>query len=175
MATELKLLISTPKKWRRKNIWRYDTALNDLWSLFVAFLAETPNFSLLVFSLLSAELRKLHYKKIENLREPHWNMHECKLPLSETGFWSLLLNWLFDLTPQVAMTDISVVMLADVGRCLMFRPAAPVLELLRCAIMMMMQRFSDMKPLPPLLAVPAEVRHLVVCFTDQQTKSSHTH
>lgn len=44
------------------------------------------------------------------------------------------------------------------GCFLMFRPSAAVLELLRCVVVIAMQRYSYMKPLPPSLAVPTEVR-----------------
>ena len=52
---------------------------------------------------------------------------------------------------------------------LVFRPTAALLEMLRCVVMVMMQRYGYMKPLLPALAVPTEVRRPVACYSAAET------
>lgn len=58
----------------------------------------------------------------------------------------------------LGMTGYILLTLTALGYIMDQRPTATVLELLRCVVMVTMQRYSYMKPLSPSLAVPTEVR-----------------
>ncbi|KAM6967761.1 alkylglycerol monooxygenase [Aplochiton taeniatus] len=56
----------------------------------------------------------------------------------------------------LAMTGYILLTLTSIGFLIEQRPTAPVLEMLRCVVMVMMQRYGYLKGLPTSLAVPIE-------------------
>uniref|UniRef100_A0A672G336 Alkylglycerol monooxygenase n=1 Tax=Salarias fasciatus TaxID=181472 RepID=A0A672G336_SALFA len=64
----------------------------------------------------------------------------------------------------LGMTGYILLTLTSLGYLIDQRPTAAVLEMLRCAVMMTVQRYGYITPLLPLLAVPTEVRP-TTCFT----------
>uniref|UniRef100_A0A8D3D2S4 Alkylglycerol monooxygenase n=1 Tax=Scophthalmus maximus TaxID=52904 RepID=A0A8D3D2S4_SCOMX len=58
----------------------------------------------------------------------------------------------------LGMTNYILLTLTALGFIIDQRPTAAVLEMLRCVVMVTLQKYGYMKPLMPLLAVPTEVR-----------------
>ncbi|KAK1895605.1 Alkylglycerol monooxygenase [Dissostichus eleginoides] len=64
----------------------------------------------------------------------------------------------------LGMTGYVLLTLTSMGFLIDQRPRAAVLEMLRCVVMVTMQRYGYMKPLLPTLAVTTQVRPRVMCY-----------
>uniref|UniRef100_A0A7N6C1E1 Alkylglycerol monooxygenase n=1 Tax=Anabas testudineus TaxID=64144 RepID=A0A7N6C1E1_ANATE len=73
----------------------------------------------------------------------------------------------------VGMTSYILLTLTSLGFIIDQKPAAPVLEMSRCGVMVAMQRYSYMKPLLPALAVPTEVKPPVLSQVTQEKIHIH--
>uniref|UniRef100_A0A4W6CJ68 Alkylglycerol monooxygenase n=1 Tax=Lates calcarifer TaxID=8187 RepID=A0A4W6CJ68_LATCA len=67
----------------------------------------------------------------------------------------------------LGMTCYILLTLTSLGFIVDQRPLSAILEMLRCVVMVTVQRYGYVKPLLPSLAVPTEVRQPVVCYSSQ--------